>query len=425
MEEIDGQEMPKQEEEGMIITRKIEIACRNKDQYPLLQDYLKQCRLMANKAMTNYYILWQEMLETKPKNQTQKDYFRKKHGCSFQNTGYRYLGRCFGGMPSYLRRDVANRVYQDFRADLKNGLLKGERSLRNYRTGHLPLHNKDIQLCKEETSSDYLLRWRMGIEFVLLFGRDRSGNRIIADRLIEGTYRVSGSQIYKDWRKKKWFVLLCVEIPQQDNNLDETAVVGVDLGLSTPAVCALSNGMARAYIGSSNLLKRFEMQKKQRSRQREFIPATNKHGRQKVVKAIYAMKDKERRFVHSFNHVISKKIIQFALKHKAAVIRMEDLSGYNGDETVLRNWSYYELQSMIEYKAEKEKIRVEKIPACYTSRACSQCGFIAEENRKTQARFECVKCGFKANADYNAALNIARGGVKIPEENQENFGENE
>jgi transposase len=38
-----------------------------------------------------------------------------------------------------------------------------------------------------------------------------------------------------------------------------------------------------------------------------------------------------------------------------------------------------------------------------------------------------LKCGFEANADYNAALNIACGGVKMPEEmvreNQENSDE--
>ncbi len=250
----------------------------------------------------------------------------------------------------------------------------------------------------------------------LLFGKDRSGNRSIVQRILDGVYKASGSQIVKDWRKKKWFLLLCVGIPEQGSEKDEAVAVGVDLGISVPAVCALNNGAARAYIGGSNLLKRFAMQKKQRSRQREFIPSNSQHGRQKVDQAIFKMQDKERRFVHSFNHKISKKIIQFAKKYKAAVIRMEDLSGYDASQTILRNWSYYELQQMIEYKAKREGIRVEKLKAQYTSQACSQCGHIAKENRKTQAQFQCTNCGFESNADYNAALNIARGGVKIPKD---------
>nr|MCR5110264.1 transposase [Ruminococcus sp.] len=41
-----------------------------------------------------------------------------------------------------------------------------------------------------------------------------------------------------------------------------------------------------------------------------------------------------------------------------------------------------------------------------TSRRCSKCGYIDKENRETQSRFICLKCGFKENADYNASQNI-------------------
>jgi len=37
---------------------------------------------------------------------------------------------------------------------------------------------------------------------------------------------------------------------------------------------------------------------------------------------------------------------------------------------------------------------------------CSQCKCIDDDNRKTQEKFECVSCGYKNNADVNAALNI-------------------
>jgi putative transposase len=41
-----------------------------------------------------------------------------------------------------------------------------------------------------------------------------------------------------------------------------------------------------------------------------------------------------------------------------------------------------------------------------TSRTCPVCGHVAKENRATQARFECVTCGFIANADHVGATNI-------------------
>ncbi|MCE7006979.1 transposase [Kibdelosporangium philippinense] len=53
--------------------------------------------------------------------------------------------------------------------------------------------------------------------------------------------------------------------------------------------------------------------------------------------------------------------------------------------------------------------RVEKVSAAFTSQQCSACGHIAPENRKSQAAFQCVACGFACHADVNAARNIAAG----------------
>ncbi|WP_410784745.1 RNA-guided endonuclease InsQ/TnpB family protein [Kribbella sp. C-35] len=53
--------------------------------------------------------------------------------------------------------------------------------------------------------------------------------------------------------------------------------------------------------------------------------------------------------------------------------------------------------------------RVEKISPAFTSQTCSACGHRAAENRKSQAVFRCAACGHQANADVNAAVNIAAG----------------
>ena len=46
------------------------------------------------------------------------------------------------------------------------------------------------------------------------------------------------------------------------------------------------------------------------------------------------------------------------------------------------------------------------VPSVYTSQACHKCGHVAKENRESQAVFKCVECGYRANADINAAMNI-------------------
>ncbi|MCW2929439.1 MAG: (cytosine-5-)-methyltransferase, partial [Actinomycetia bacterium] len=53
--------------------------------------------------------------------------------------------------------------------------------------------------------------------------------------------------------------------------------------------------------------------------------------------------------------------------------------------------------------------RVEKVPSAYTSQRCSACGHVDRDSRESQARFRCTACGYAANADVNAARNIAAG----------------
>ncbi len=63
------------------------------------------------------------------------------------------------------------------------------------------------------------------------------------------------------------------------------------------------------------------------------------------------------------------------------------------------------------YKRLKDKMnanggRLVIVPAAYTSQTCHKCGHVAKENRESQAVFHCVECGYEANADVNAAMNI-------------------
>jgi transposase len=60
----------------------------------------------------------------------------------------------------------------------------------------------------------------------------------------------------------------------------------------------------------------------------------------------------------------------------------------------------------LEHKAQG---RVDRVNPAFTSQTCSVCGHRAPENRKSQAVFRCAACGYQANADVNAAVNIAAG----------------
>ena len=118
-------------------------------------------------------------------------------------------------------------------------------------------------------------------------------------------------------------------------------------------------------------------------------------------------KSYERNFVKTYNHMVSKEIIKFAIKNKCKYINLEELTKDGFKDTVLRNWSYYELQNQIEYKAKRVGITVRYVDPAYTSQKCSNCDNLEEGQRISQAEFKCKKCGYKANADFNGARNIS------------------
>ena len=75
------------------------------------------------------------------------------------------------------------------------------------------------------------------------------------------------------------------------------------------------------------------------------------------------------------------------------------------DRSILsNNWS--RLMTRLQGKMDANGGNLVIVPAAYTSQACHECGHVASENRDSQAVFHCVECGYKANADVNAAMNI-------------------
>ena len=80
--------------------------------------------------------------------------------------------------------------------------------------------------------------------------------------------------------------------------------------------------------------------------------------------------------------------------------------------------SWGDLRSKLEYKAALVGGTVGRVNPAYTSQACNKCHHITKENRKSQSKFACVKCGHTENADLNAAKNIRDsflGKLTLPE----------
>lgn len=73
----------------------------------------------------------------------------------------------------------------------------------------------------------------------------------------------------------------------------------------------------------------------------------------------------------------------------------------------------FEVRRQLEYKAAWRGGFTVVVPAAYTSQTWSRFGQVAKANRKTQALFACVTCGYTNNADHVGAVNIFERGQRL------------
>lgn len=244
-------------------------------------------------------------------------------------------------------------------------------------------------------------------------------------RLYSGEYKYCGSSIQFNKNGKKIILNLSLEIPNKKRELDENVVVGVDLGLAIPAMCALNNSeKIKESIGSFN---DFQRVRTQMNKQRERLQSNMKyskggHGRKRKMQAMEKYRNREHNFAQTYNHMVSKRVVDFAIKNNAKYINIEDLSSVKKnrdkkDESqkqnkVLNNWTYYMLAEYITYKAGMNGIEVRKVNPMYTSQTCHCCGNLEKGQRVSQAEFicknpDCREYNKVQNADFNAARNIS------------------
>lgn len=324
---------------------------------------------------------------------------------------------------------------------VKNGALEGKVSLTNYKLDspftiaktHFSFdhdYGSFEELCEHIDDSDCKMYMNYGgncpngnnpaslarFRINLGHGKNRDELKATLLKVYSGEYQYCGSSIQIS--KNKIILNLSMKIPKIETELDENTTVGVDLGIAVPAMCALNNDMyKRLAIGSADdfLRVRTKHQEQRRRLQKSLKNSNGGHGRKKKLKPLDRMDKAEAHFVETYCHMVSKRVVEFAVKNRAKYINIENLNGYDSSEFILRNWSFYKLQQYITYKAERYGIRVRKVNPCFTSQICSVCGNWEPDQRKTQATFECAneecashdkyKYGF--NADFNAARNIA------------------
>ena len=396
----------------MITVRKLKLVVVNEDKELLKEQY----RFIRDSQYAQYQALnlgmGYLMTGYLASNKDIKSEYFKEWQKGLKNSNPIFKGIEFGKGVDTLSA-VTQKVKKDFSTALKNGMAKGERTSTNYKRT-FPLITRGRNLTFYEQDGDIFIKWVNKIVFKVVFNARKENTLELQhtlQKVINGEYKLSQSSLEFD-RNNNLILNLTMDISfKQEDNLIKDSVLGVDLGVKYPAyVCLNDDTYKREHIGEAlELIKQREQyQARRRRTQQQLKNVKGGKGRHKKLKNLDRLSDCERNFAKTYNHMISKRIVEFAKKHKCEYIHLEKLTKDGFDNTILRNWSYYELQQMIEYKADRLGIKVRYVNPSFTSQTCSRCGNIDKENRQTQETFVCTKCGFKLNADHNAAINIAR-----------------
>ena len=210
----------------------------------------------------------------------------------------------------------------------------------------------------------------------------------------------------------RFYVSVLVEIPDVniDNNLNEG--IGIDLGLKDFAI--VSNGKTYRNINKSAGLKKLEKQliREQRSLSRKYENLKKGESTQRA--NIQKQKLKVQKLHHKMDNIrtdhINKTIAEI-VKTKPSYITIEDLNvkGMMKNRCLSKavaSQKFYEFRTRLKAKCDENGIELRVADRFYpSSKTCHHCGSV-RKNLKLSDRIYRCECGYVADRDLNAALNL-------------------
>jgi putative transposase len=178
--------------------------------------------------------------------------------------------------------------------------------------------------------------------------------------------------------------------------------IGVDRNATGhAAVCSIDKKVLKMGKRSLHIRNKYYLMRKN----------AQKKGQYKFLKKI---RHKESCIIRDICHKMSRKVVDIAVT-KGYGIKLEQLKGIRKQKNkksktfnhLVSNWSFYQLEQFILYKARLLGVNVSFVDPYMTSQTCSVCGLKGLRKGKV---FTCA-CGHRDHADANAAFNIAKAVV--------------
>lgn len=343
-------------------------------------------------------------------------------GTSIQNSGYQLLSD-YSYISSQVRGSFNQEIYKTIQKNFYD-ILMGRMSIPSFRKTNISIPFQAAKTEVYETGGKYYIDFPLSrseekihnkIKLNLYFGKDRSNNRIIVDRIISGEYSLCDSNIQV--KDNDFYLLLTYKQPDKEIQYKDK-VMGIDIGINRPVTYYIDGEkytLPQIDIGLKIQHDRMRFYKHRKSLQEALKYSKGGHGRKRKMESLNNLKEKEKNWSQTINHTITRELIRVAKQYNVGTIKMEDLTGIttNSKDYFLKSWAYYQLQTYIEYKAKEEGIDILWVDPKDTSNTCPTCKNSDPLNRndkdKTKFRcinFECDDFDKVKDADLVGAYNI-------------------
>lgn len=214
----------------------------------------------------------------------------------------------------------------------------------------------------------------------------------------------------------RYYVSVLIDIPNPKNVQLNDFGLGIDLGIKDFAV--MSNGIVKKNINKTAKVKRLEkkLKREQRCLSRKYEDLkkrSKKKGeatRQNIQKQVLKVQKLHHRIDNIRTDYINKSIAEI-VKAKPSYITIEDLNVKEMMKNrhlskAIASQKFYEFRTKIEAKCKEFGIELRIADRWYpSSRICHKCGHIKKDLKLSDRRYIC-ECGYHADRDFNASLNL-------------------
>ena len=210
----------------------------------------------------------------------------------------------------------------------------------------------------------------------------------------------------------RYYVSVLIEVPDTEITNNSNEGIGIDLGLKDFAI--VSNGKTYKNINKSARLKKLEKQlhREQRclSRKYENLKKGGVTQRANIQKQKLKVQKLHQKMENIRADYINKTIAEI-VKTKPSYITIEDLNvkGMMKNRYLSKavaSQKFYEFRTKLKNKCDENGIELRVVDKMYpSSKLCHCCGAIKKDLKLSDRIYKC-DCGYMADRDYNASLNL-------------------